>query len=131
VGGAECLFDAGGQYLPGTRESGPLSIRRLRLPVSPGCPDAEWLRRMGLVKSASGDLVMAYLPDNVEIIIDMSAFPASMHAEWFDPVTGIRERLSPVTGTRPRVRRASSGNRTWPHGSTTRGCERQCVSTSV
>jgi hypothetical protein len=45
-------------------------------------------RRMVLARSAAGDLAVAYLPDNEAIEVDMSAFPASLTARWFDPVSG-------------------------------------------
>ncbi|HYG33409.1 MAG TPA: DUF4038 domain-containing protein, partial [Clostridia bacterium] len=53
-------------------------------------------RRMVLAKTATGDLAVAYLPDNEAIEIKMSAFPASVAARWFDPVKG---RYTPLPGT--------------------------------
>lgn len=47
----------------------------------------EW-ERMVLARSGSGDLALAYLPGNDVIEIDMTAFPNSMSARWFSPVTG-------------------------------------------
>ncbi|MBN2133134.1 MAG: hypothetical protein JW741_26775, partial [Sedimentisphaerales bacterium] len=52
-----------------------------------GQPD-DWMQRMALAKSASGDLAVAYLPDNAEITVNMQAFPAPMRARWFNPITG-------------------------------------------
>jgi hypothetical protein len=46
-----------------------------------------WLEKMVLSKSASGDLAVAYLPDNPNITLDMSSFAGSMTARWFNPVT--------------------------------------------
>ena len=47
-----------------------------------------WIRKMVLAKSPSGDLALAYLPDNAAITIDMKAFLAAMQARWFDPTAG-------------------------------------------
>lgn len=44
--------------------------------------------RMVLAKSVTGDLAVAYLPDNEAIEVDVSAFPAPLAARWFDPVHG-------------------------------------------
>jgi hypothetical protein len=60
-----------------------------------GQPD-DWMQRMPLAKSASGDLAVAYLPDNAEITVNMQAFPAPMQARWFNPITG---EYQAVTGT--------------------------------
>jgi len=46
------------------------------------------MRRMVLAKSATGDLAVAYLPDNEAIEIQTSSFPAPVVARWFDPVKG-------------------------------------------
>lgn len=54
----------------------------------------EWLKKMVAAKSASGDLGVAYLPDNAEITIDMTAFPAEMQAKWYNPATGEYEVVS-------------------------------------
>jgi hypothetical protein len=48
----------------------------------------EVTRRMVLAKTAAGDLVVAYLPENDAIEIDMSVLPAPLAARWFDPVSG-------------------------------------------
>jgi Protein of unknown function (DUF4038)/Domain of unknown function (DUF5060)/Putative collagen-binding domain of a collagenase/Beta-galactosidase len=45
-------------------------------------------RRMVLAKTGAGDLAVAYLPNNDEIDIDLSAFPAPLRARWFDPRHG-------------------------------------------
>jgi hypothetical protein len=52
-------------------------------------------RRMVLARSAAGDLVVAYLPDNDGIEIAASAFAKPLSARWFDPVTG---RYTPAAG---------------------------------
>ena len=46
------------------------------------------LHRMVLAKTASGDMAVAYLPDNEAIEIEMSSFPTPIMARWFDPVKG-------------------------------------------
>jgi hypothetical protein len=51
-------------------------------------------RRMVLAKSGTGDLAVAYLPDNEAIEVDLSHFPAPITSRWFDPVTG---RYTPLT----------------------------------
>jgi hypothetical protein len=53
-------------------------------------------RRMVLAKTAAGDLAVAYLPDNDAIEVDVSVFPASLAARWFDPVRG---RYNPIAGS--------------------------------
>jgi hypothetical protein len=61
----------------------------------------EWMQKMVVAKSASGDLGVAYLPNNAEIVIDMKAFPADMSAKWFNPLTGKYEAVAgtiPATG---------------------------------
>ncbi len=45
-------------------------------------------RRTVLAKTATGDLAVAYLPDNEAIHIDVSAFPVPLQGRWFDPVRG-------------------------------------------
>ncbi len=40
------------------------------------------------------DEVVAYLPDNEAIEVDMSVFPAPLTTRWFDPVQG---RYAPVS----------------------------------
>jgi hypothetical protein len=62
----------------------------------------DWMHKMGMAKSAAGDLGVAYLPDNAEITIDMKAFPTEMKAKWFNPKTGQYETISgaiPSTGS--------------------------------
>lgn len=53
------------------------------------------VRRMALARTAAGDLAVAYLPDNDFLELDMAAFPSTLTARWFDPVTG---RYTPVAG---------------------------------
>ena len=45
-------------------------------------------KRMVLAKSATGDLAVAYLPDNPAITIEMSSFPPAISWRWFNPATG-------------------------------------------
>jgi hypothetical protein len=52
-------------------------------------------RRMVLASSATGDLAVAYLPDNDAIELDVSVFPSPLAARWFDPVNG---RYTSVAG---------------------------------
>ena len=59
-----------------------------------------WMQKMVLAKSATGDLAVAYLPDNAEIAIDMKEFPMAMRAEWFNPTTGVHQT---IPGTLPRT----------------------------
>jgi hypothetical protein len=56
---------------------------------------AEVTRRMVLAKTVTGDLAVAYLPDNEAIEVNMARFPGSMSARWFDPV---RAQYTPVGG---------------------------------
>ena len=51
-------------------------------------------RRMVLAKTAAGDLAVAYLPNNDAIEVDLSALPAPLSAQWFDPVRGRYRPLS-------------------------------------
>jgi len=50
-------------------------------------------RRMVMAKTAAGDLVVAYLPDNEAIEMDASTFDAPLRGRWFDPVHG---RYTPI-----------------------------------
>ena len=45
-------------------------------------------RGLVLAKSATGDLAVAYLPDNPAITIETSSFPAAVRWRWFNPKTG-------------------------------------------
>ena len=60
-------------------------------------PD-EVTRRMVLARIPGRDFAVAYLPDNDEIEVNLSAFSAPVVASWFDPVRG---RSYPVTGRMP------------------------------
>lgn len=67
----------------------------------------DWMRKMVLAKSASGDLAVAYLPDNAQITVDMTGFPVSMQAAWFNPLSGGYQpvyRAISTTGRRAFVR---------------------------
>jgi hypothetical protein len=57
---------------------------------------------MLMAKTVSGDRGVAYLPDNDAITIDMSAFPGTMDARWFQTTTGTYSTFGPIpnAGTR-------------------------------
>jgi len=50
---------------------------------------ADPLRRMVFARSADGRLGVAYLPDNGQITLDMTAFAGLVIARWFNPVTNL------------------------------------------
>lgn len=52
------------------------------------------LKIMAVAKSGDGDLLVAYLPDNEAIELDLAQVPIALHAKWFNPVKGV---YSPVT----------------------------------
>jgi hypothetical protein len=57
------------------------------------------IRQMVLSRSAAGDLIIAYLPDNPAIQIDVSPLPAGgWEGKWFNPISGaykgVREPIS-------------------------------------
>ena len=52
---------------------------------------ADPLRKIAFARSVSGDLAVAYLPDNLELNLDLSVFPSAMRAQWINPVTGRSE----------------------------------------
>ncbi len=60
-------------------------------------PD-EVARRMVLARIPGRDLAVAYLPDNDEIAVNLSAFSAPAVACWLAPVRG---RSIPLTGRMP------------------------------
>lgn len=72
--------------------------------------DPAWLTRMVMAKTRNGDLGVAYLPDNAQIEVDMSAFPNAMKARWFNPRTG---KYVAVTGV---IRAAGSHTFARPSG---------------
>jgi hypothetical protein len=63
-------------------------------------------RKMAVSRSAAGDLLIAYLPDNAEIVLDLSGVPAGLVGRWFNPVTGrsvaVEESVSPQPAARLR-----------------------------
>ena len=65
-----------------------------QLPAPTTIDDPTWLTRMVMATTPNGDLGVAYLPDNTQIQVDMTAFPAAMQAKWFNPVTGEYEAAS-------------------------------------
>lgn len=65
-------------------------------------------KKMALAKSDTGDLAVAYLPDNNSIKIKMGGFPAEMTGKWFNPtsnqykeITGIIPNSGTYTFSRP------------------------------
>ena len=46
------------------------------------------VNNMVTAKSAAGDLLVAYLPDNTEIELDMEALARGLSGKWFNPVSG-------------------------------------------
>lgn len=49
---------------------------------------ADSLRQMVASRSESGDLLVAYLPDNDEITLDLRSLSSGLKARWFNPITG-------------------------------------------
>lgn len=43
-----------------------------------------------MAASRGGDRLVAYLPDNQEIVLDLSGFAARIAGEWFNPVNGAK-----------------------------------------
>lgn len=65
-------------------------------------------RKFAVSRSAAGDLLVAYLPENTEIALDLRGMAAGLTGRWFNPVTGrsvaVTESLAPnphVTLRRP------------------------------
>lgn len=54
------------------------------------------LRHLSAAASPAGDLVVAYLPDNAAVTLDLAGFPAGLHGRWFNPLTG---DYAPAAGT--------------------------------
>jgi hypothetical protein len=73
----------------------------------------EVTRRMVLAKSATGDLAVAYLPDNEAIEVDVSAFPAPLAARWFNPVEGRSTAIADPVKNRGTHRFAPPGKGDW------------------
>lgn len=46
------------------------------------------LPTMVVARSAAGDLLVAYLPDNAEIILNLQGMAAGLSGRWFNPITG-------------------------------------------
>lgn len=71
--------------------------------VQEGTPDSQ--TRAVFAASADRALAVAYAPSGGRFKLDLTSFPASLQAEWFDPVTGrrtpavLREWLAPPAGT--------------------------------
>lgn len=49
---------------------------------------AEAPLKMAASRSPNGDLLVAYLPDNAEIVLDLTTAPANLVGRWFNPVNG-------------------------------------------
>lgn len=45
-------------------------------------------RKIVASRSPTWDLVVAYLPDNPEIVLDLTAAPPGLGGRWFNPITG-------------------------------------------
>jgi len=55
-------------------------------------------RKMVASRTAAGDLLVAYLPDNPEITLNLVAMTAGLTGRWFNPITGDYVPLNePVT----------------------------------
>jgi len=48
----------------------------------------EQTRKMVVSRSATGDLLVAYLPDNPEIALDLRGLVPGLKGTWYNPVTG-------------------------------------------
>jgi hypothetical protein len=51
-------------------------------------------RKMVVSRSPNGDLLVAYLPDNAEIVLDLTALRGDLVGRWVNPVNG---RSVPLT----------------------------------
>lgn len=65
------------------------------------------LRKVAVGRSAAGDLLVAYLPDNAEVLFDLQGLPEIRSGRWFNPMTGESRALSelPAKNARWRLRR--------------------------
>ncbi len=50
--------------------------------------------KMVASKSREGDMVLAYLPDNSDIVLDLKDFSGPLTGTWFSPVTGTYKSIS-------------------------------------
>ena len=60
---------------------------------------AEAPRKMAVSRTPDGALLVAYLPDNPEIVLDRKAMAAGLSARWFNPLTGRFESANEPIGT--------------------------------
>ena len=60
-------------------------------------------RKMAVSWSANGDLLVAYLPDNAEIVLDLSEVREGLVGRWFNPVSGQSVSLSAPVSPQPAV----------------------------
>lgn len=64
---------------------------------------AEQTRKMVASRNPAGDLVVAYLPDNAEIVLDLRTAPAGLSGRWFNPLDGRSEPVSSSLAPAPAV----------------------------
>ena len=64
-------------------------------------------RKLVALRSADGDLLVAYLPDNREIVLDLKSMAPGLTGRWFNPVTGASVSVEPpvVPGSIATLRR--------------------------
>jgi hypothetical protein len=51
-------------------------------------PESDPLRYVAAARSAAGDVAVIYLPDAMEILVDVSRIEAGLRGAWFSPATG-------------------------------------------
>ena len=71
--------------------------------------------KMTLAKSATGNLVVAYLPGNTNIQFNSSTFSGTLRARWFNPLTGVYSSAGTVSnsGTQPKTMTPPSSTQDW------------------
>ena len=60
-------------------------------------------RKRVVSRSPAGDLLVAYLPDNREISLDLSPLSDGLAGRWFNPVTGTSEAVNVPITSQPAV----------------------------
>jgi hypothetical protein len=60
-------------------------------------------RKMVVSQSPQGDLLAAYLPDNAEVVLDLSKMREGLVGSWFNPVNGRSLRLAEPVSPQPAV----------------------------
>ena len=58
----------------------------------------DWTRKAVAAASARGDLLVVYLPDNMDVRINMSSFVRPMTGRWYFPSTN---KWQPIDGDIP------------------------------